>query len=91
MFGRICFIIYLFTTYFIQIQAQFGVNKPKNDEIPKNPIQNSEPDGMGSTLDFDDPELQAAIELFAAMSPEEMTKTIEELKDMLGEIGRAHV
>jgi hypothetical protein len=84
MFGKICFIIYLFITHFIQIQAQFGVNKPKKDEI-QNPIQNSDPDGMGSTLDFDDPELQAAIELFAAMSPEEMTRTIEELKDMLGD------
>ena len=36
-------------------------------------------------IDFDDPELAEAIELFAGMSPEEMTETIEELKEMFGD------
>ena len=92
MMARIFFIIYMFATQFIQIQAQFGINKPNNndEEIP-NPIQNSNNGmvmnmDMQNELDFEnDPELQAAIQMFADMPPQEMMETIQELKEMFGD------
>lgn len=86
---KICFITYMLTTQFLHIQAQFGIKKETPNKINEelnNPIQATE-SGYESdnVIDFDDPELQAAIQMFADMTPQEMMETIEELKDMLGD------
>ena len=69
--------ILLSITY--QVSAQFGIKK-----------KTKKPNGGGvhyeDVVDFEnDPELQAAIQQFADMSPEEMIETINELKESLGD------
>lgn len=84
--------IFLTLIFFVDVaQAQFGVGGKKRQQQPlaqddnninKNDNKNSR---GGGGLDLkNDPELLAAMEIFAGMSPEEMEETMNELKEMLG-------
>lgn len=67
------------------VSAQFGVGKkkppkdpaPQEDYVSSDILITSE-----SGLEFSDPELAEAIEMFANMSPEEMMDTMKELREM---------
>jgi hypothetical protein len=57
--------------------AQFGVKKPKEDPPEQKSLQ--------ADVDFSDPELEDAMEIFNAMSPDEMQAAMIELLDVLGD------
>lgn len=72
--------------------AQFGLGKMKKEKVAavdynqvdvdvESVMNEMEDEG----IEFDDPELLEAIEMFAGMSPEEMEETMQELIGMLGE------
>lgn len=62
------------------VQAQFGIGKKKKES------EEGQADTKLEEINFaDDPELLAAMEIFAAMSPEEMEETMQELTQMLGD------
>ena len=52
----------------------------------KQPAKDSDDGSVGTGIDLErDPELLAAMEIFAGMSPEEMEETMAELVEMLGD------
>ena len=66
--------------------AQFGLGKKKKAGSEKN---GGDPDASFGfeelDIDLNDPELLAAMEMFAGMSPEETEETMKELVGMLGD------
>lgn len=62
--------------------AAFGIGK-KNRDDDSAAAATAESDG-DPLVDFDDPELLNAMEIFANMSPEEMEETMNAMKDLLG-------
>jgi len=65
--------------------AQFGLGKKKTEDSAA-PTVNADANNEDEPLDLErDPELLVAMEIFAAMNPEEMEETMEELKKMLGD------
>jgi hypothetical protein len=58
------------------VQAKFGIGKKKKSDAQTE---------SGEPIDFEDPALLAAMEIFAGMSPEEMEETMQELVGLLGD------
>lgn len=57
--------------------AKFGISDKDRNKGSSSP--------EAGDLDLDDPELLAAMEIFAAMSPDEMKETMQELVELLGD------
>jgi hypothetical protein len=62
--------------------AQFGVKKAQEDAPQQQQQQHK---SMEADVDFSDPELMDAMEIFSAMSPGEMEEAMVELLDVLGD------
>ncbi|CAB9518984.1 expressed unknown protein [Seminavis robusta] len=76
--SRQCLFIALLLLMLMTARAQFGV---KDKDKAKDGNHNTK-----NQLDLEnDPELLAAMEIFAGMSPEEMEETMKELTQMLGD------
>jgi len=61
------------------VSAAFGIGKKNMDDDSATAAAASD-----VPIDFDDPELLSAMEIFANMSPDEMEDTMNAMKDLLG-------
>jgi hypothetical protein len=82
--------VFSLITFYSTIQpalAQFGVKKPKEDAPQQQQQQQRQQQSksMEADVDFSDPELMEAMDIFAGMSKEEMQETLAELMDILGD------